>query len=182
MPRTQNACASLAEPAWRRIVQDLEAIVDQRIALESLKVEKHDTRPAGRGRIHISFRLNVLTPSESLQGCLLLPLPAAITLAGYLMMVDDEIVAASRESTSLDVTTKEAMMEICRFVASAVDGVVRSNLPEGYAVEADGCQGVRPDVRPRLDYEEGQDLVVARASLRIHEYEPCEAILVLPAF
>lgn len=177
-----NLCESLAPAIWRRVVEDLQAIVDQRIELLSTDLERHYERPAGAGMIHISFRLGIATPLERLQGCLLLPLPDAITLAGYLMMVDDDVVETSRQAVDLDLTTKEAMLELCGFVAAAVDTVLRTSLPEGFAAEAQGCQGVRPDVRPALDYREGSELVVARARLRIHRYPTSEALLVLPAF
>jgi hypothetical protein len=59
--------------------------------------------------------------------------------------------------------------------------VLRRALSEECATRSDGCQGVRADVRPALSYREGQPLLVARARARVHHFEPCELILVLPA-
>ncbi len=173
-----SLCETLVEPIWKHIVADVGAIIDHRLELLSLSRERHHARPAGVGEIHISFRLGIRTPEELLHGCLLLPLGDAIALAGFLMMVDDDIVERSRDSTELDLTTKEALLEIGTFLAAAVDSAV----PGGFAVIPEGCQGARPGVRPRLDYREGQELIVGRARLAIHHYAPCEALLVLPDF
>jgi hypothetical protein len=40
---------------------------------------------------------------------------------------------------------------------------------------------VRAGVRPALCYVEGEELVVARARVRVHHFEPFEMILMLPA-
>lgn len=175
---TNGLCESLVEPLWKRIVEDLATIVDHKLELLSLATERLQARPAGENQIHISFRLEVQTPEEKLQGCFLLPLPDAISLAGFLMMVDDDIVERSRASTELDLTTKEALLELGTFIAAAADSAV----PRGHAVTAAGCQGVRAGVRPRLRYEEGRELIVARAQVAIHTFAPCEVLLVLPAF
>jgi hypothetical protein len=94
----------------------------------------------------------------------------------------DDAVGRERTRTELDGPFKEALLEVGKFLAGACDSVLRRALSEECATRSDGCQGVRADVRPALSYTEGQPLLVARARARVHDFEACELILVLPAF
>ena len=47
-------------------------------------------------------------------------------------------------------------------------------------MRSEGCQGVKPNVRPALAYSEGSPLVVARAKLRVHSWPAAESLLILP--
>lgn len=171
----------LVASALERIAADLAMIVDRQVSIDLVVVERVNERPAGEGRIHISFKLGFRTPSGERQGCLLVPLPDAVSLAAYLMMTPDEAVAAQRETQDLDRVTKDALLEIGNFVGGASDTAVRDHCRDGHAVRSDGCQGVRAGVRPALRYEEGDELVVGRARARIHDFPEFELILVLPS-
>lgn len=172
----------LANGILGRVAADLSMIVDRELQIAEVQVERHTQRPAGRARVHISFKLSIDFGGETCQGCLLVPLPDAITLAAYMMMLPEEAVAQERHRTALDVPFKEALLEVGKFVAGACDSVLRQALSEECTTRSDGCQGVRADVRPALSYREGQALLVARARARVHQFEPFELILVLPRF
>lgn len=170
----------VVESVLGRIAEDVGMIVDRELRVGEVRVERMRQRVAGRGQVHISFKLVVKAKDEVSYGCLLMPLPEALSLASYLMMVPDEAVAANRESTELDRSTKDALLEIGNFVAGAADAAVRGWFEEGYSVRSEGCQGVRADVRPAFPYEEGDELVVGRAEASVGEFPPFELTLMLP--
>jgi len=66
-----------------------------------------------------------------------------------------------------------------KILASACHAVLGRALP-GNSTRSAGCQGVRANVRPAFDYQEGDRLLVARVRARLAQFEPCEVILVLP--
>jgi hypothetical protein len=171
----------LAGSVLARIAADLSMIVDRDLLLEDVRIERLDQRPAGAGQVHISFKLEIEHRGETSPGCVLVPLPDAISLAGYMMMLPDEVVSAARARTTLDHALKEALLEVGKFLAGACDAVLRQACGGDCAVRSSGCQGVRAGVRPALPYREGLPLVVARARARIHDYEPFELILALPS-
>ncbi len=170
----------LVSGIFERLSTDLGMILDREIAVEEVRTERATHRAAGEGCVHISFKLALKLGEHQRHGCLLVPLPDAIALSAYLMMEPDESVAKERERTELDRPMKEALLEVGNFVAGACDAVVRRVLPEEGSVRSDGCQGVRAGLRPALSYQEGDPLIVGRARARIHEFEPCELILMLP--
>lgn len=171
----------LAGSILARAAADLSMIIDRELELGSVRLEHVVRRPAGQGQVHISFKLALQREGATWQGCLLVPLPDAVALAGFMMMMNDEAVARERARTELDGPFKEALLEVGKYVAGACDAVLRQTLPEGIAVRSDGCQGVRADVRPALEYREGDPLAVARVQARLHDFEPFELILVLPS-
>ena len=173
--------AQLAGSILARAAADLSMIIDRELELGSVRLEHVTKRPAGPGQVHISFKLALQREGAAWQGCLLVPLPDAVALAGFMMMMNDEAVVRERARTELDGPFKEALLEVGKYVAGACDAVLRQTLPEGIAVRSDGCQGVRADVRPALEYREGDPLAVARVQARLHDFEPCELILVLPS-
>lgn len=170
----------LVTSIFERIGADLSMVVDRQIAAENVRVERANRRAVGENQVHISFKLAIQRGETTHQGCLLVPLPDAIALSAYLMMMADDVVAQERERTEVDRPMKEALLEVGNFVAGACDAVLRKTL-ERCSVRPAGCQGVRADVRPALTYSEGDELVVARASGRIGNFEPFEMILQLPA-
>lgn len=170
----------LVDGVLQRVAQDLAMITDREIEVQTGEVARADKRTDGRGRIHISFKLGIQAGDKVLHGALLLPLPDAISLAGYLMMVPDEGVKARRGATSLDAPTKDALMEVGNFVGGAFDAALRDLGHEGLRVRSEGCQGVKANVRPAFRYEEGAPLVVARAQCRIHNWPQFEAVLMVP--
>jgi hypothetical protein len=171
----------LAASILARMATDLSMIVDREFVVDGTRVERRTQRPAGGAVVHISFKLGIEVAGEPRQGCLLVPLPDAIALAGFMMMLPDEAVAEERFRTELDGPFKEALLEVGKFLAGACDAVLRQALPIESATRSDGCQGVRADVRPALEYREGDTLLVARARARVHEFEPFELILALPS-
>ena len=170
----------LVTSIFERISTDLSMIIDREIAVEDVRAGRTHRRVVGASNVHISFKLALQRGQTTHQGCLLVPLPDAIALSAYLMMVPDETVIHERERTDLDRPMKEALLEVGNFVAGACDAVLRRTL-EGCTVRSEGCQGVRADVRPALQYREGDELVVGRARGRIGSFEPFELILQLPA-
>ena len=162
-----------------RVTNDLFTVVDREIQVAELETERVTERAAGLEKIHISFKLAVTFAGETRQGCFLVPLPEAMALAAYLMMVPDEDVESVRDKEPDD-TMKDALLEISSFIAGSCDAVLRSWYPEGCSVRPEGCQGVRPDVRPAFDYVEGDELVLGRATVGIADYEPFELMVMLP--
>jgi len=163
-----------------RIGADLGMIIDRSVRVGEGLVERVDARVAGEGCIHISFRLGVCVDGINKQGCLLIPLAEAISMAGYLMMMSEEDVAEYRGRDSLDTSMKEAMLEVGNFISGACDAVLRRSHLRGASIRSEGCQGVRADVRPVLECEHGEELVVARALARIDTFPEFEMILILP--
>lgn len=161
-----------------RMATDLALLLDRELELSGLTLESATHRPAGKERVHISFKLEIEAGDEGEQGCLLVPLPDAIALAGYLMMKTDEEVRAERARQALDEPTKEALLELAKILASACHAVLGRVVPA--STRSAGCQGVRANVRPALVYREGDRLLVARMRARLAQFEPFELILVLP--
>ena len=168
------------EEIFERIAGDLAMIADREFSIASIETERMDSRPAGEGEIHISFKLGFETPDGNQHGCLLIPLRDAICLSCYLMMVSDDAVAKKRDETDLDSTTKDAMLEVGNFVAGATDSGLRALGVEGVTVGSEGCQGVKPDVRPALVYTDGTTLAVGRAKAKLHDFPEFEMLLILP--
>jgi len=182
MSSTANATTSdseTIEAIFERIAADLGMIIDKEIRISSVSAGRETKRPAGQEAIHISFKLGVRYDGEAKQGCLLIPLPDAITIASYLMMIPDESVEVHRAATELDRSMKDAILEVGNFIGGAADAVLRG-ISARASVRAEGCQGVRPDIRPALAYQEGSELVVGRAQAQVAGYPPFEALLLLP--
>ncbi len=176
----QDLDKRLVEGALARVAQDLSMITDREIEITTTSVERADKRVEGRGKVHISFKLGLQVGERIVHGALVVPLPEAISIAGYLMMTPDEGVKARRGATTLDGPTKDAMMEVGNFIGGAFDAAVRDLGVGQVKVRSEGCQGVRANTRPAFRHEEGEPLVVARAQWRIHNWPPFEALLMLP--
>lgn len=172
----EEFCCDILE----RISSDLGMIIDREFAIDRIKVSRAEKRPEGKSKIHISFRIGFRTPNSVMQGCMLIPLPDALTLSAYLMMVPDDAIKSHRNTTTLDSGTKDAMLEVGNFIGGASDAVIRGLFPEGYSVRFEGCQGVRANVRPALEYTEGDTLVVAKSKAKIHDLPGFDLILMLP--
>ena len=95
-PLSSNSCDLLAEEVLHRIASDLSMIIDRELRLEAAEVARLQERPVGPEQVHISFRFGVHGGQRAAQGCLLVPLPDALSIAGYLMMLPEEQVLASR--------------------------------------------------------------------------------------
>jgi len=164
----------------QRISADLSMIADRDLVFDEITVERMDHRPAGNDRIHISFKMSFQFEHGTQHGCVLMPLPEAIALACYLMLVPDETVAARRKENEVDSSTKDAILEIGNFIGSATYAAIKALGMEDCVVRSSGCQGVRADVRPALPYTEGDALIVGRARAVLHGYPEFEMILILP--
>lgn len=170
----------LVTSIFERIGADLSMVIDREIVAGNIRAERANRRAVGEDQVHISFKLAIQHGETTHQGCLLVPLPEAIALSAYLMMMPDDIVALERRRTDVDRPMKEALLEVGNFVAGACDAVLRKTR-ERCSVRPAGCQGVRANVRPALSYNEGDELVVGRASGHIGNFGPFEMILQLPA-
>lgn len=170
----------LTEHILERIASDLGMIFDREFKISGARSERKNERATGRSKIHISFKLRLKREDDVYHGCVLIPLPDAISLAAYLMMVPDDAVKSHRSTTTLDQSTKDAMLEVGNFISGATDAVVRTWIPEKLTVRSEGCQGVRANVRPAFPYEEGTELIVGRATAQIHSFPEFEIVLMLP--
>lgn len=170
----------LVETIVSRVVDDLALVVDREMSSEIVEVGRTDKRLAGKGKVHISFKLGFQTKESLGHGALVIPLPDAIALASYLMMIPDDTVKQRRQTNDLDRQTKDAMIEVANFVGGATDAAMRSFAREGLSARSEGCQGVRADVRPAFEYAEGTPLVFGRAKISLHTFEPFELLLMAP--
>jgi len=171
---------SMIEEILQRFASDLSMITDRDLSVQQGEVRREAQRPVGRGQIHIAFRMAIAGQAETRYGCLLLPLPEAVSLAGYLMMLPDEDVHERRERETLDEATRDAILEVGGFLAGAMDAALRESTGLEFRVSLDGCQGVRRNVRPALAYREGDPLLVGRARASVHDFPEFELILMLP--
>ncbi|HED65400.1 MAG TPA: hypothetical protein ENJ09_07580 [Planctomycetes bacterium] len=178
---SEKADQKLIKRILNRVSTNLAMLIDREIEIAEIEASREHTRPAGEDQVHISFRLRFTDEDggES-YGSILVPLPDAISMACFLMMVPDAEVSERRKDTDLDQGTKDAMLEVGNFIGAAVEEVCREVVP-GTAVHSAGCQGVRKNVRPAFPYEEGDELLVGRAQARIHTFPEFELILMMPA-
>lgn len=169
-----------AEESIHRIAETLGMIIDKPINVESIQVESVQQRVAGRGSIHISFKLAFQYQGKLAHGALLIPLADAMTIGCYLLMMPDESVKSQRSQTTLGAGLKDALMEVGNFIGGASDAALRGLGLEGIKVRSEGCQGVKANVPPSFVHPEKTPLVLGRAKLRVHSWPPFEAILMLP--
>ena len=171
----------LVEDIIAKVVANVSMLVDREIEVEGVETLRVTERIAGKAKVHISFKLTFRDDDgREAQGCVLVPLPDALSLACYLMMFPEGEVKAHRGNKDLDRSMKDAMLELGNFIGAAVDESLRARV-RGTSARTRGCQGVRANVRPAFAYEEGRELVVGRAKARVHEFPPFELIVMLPA-
>ena len=164
-----------------RVSHSLAAITGCGLGHGGLTVARERTRPAGRSAIHISFKLCFdHDGGRTLYGALLVPLPEAITMACYLLMMPEDAAASRRAEPTPDPCLKEAMLEIGSLIASACNTALAALGAAGWTVRSEGCQGVRANVRPAFPYAEDDELVVGRVTARLAPFPPFELIVMLP--
>jgi hypothetical protein len=167
---------------FQRIAGDLAMIADRELKVHKAEVQRVGARVAGPKSVHISFKLGFQHDGRILHGSLLIPLPDAIALASYLMMMPDDGVKSKRSLSTLDTGIKDALLEIGNFIGGAADAALRSIGLEGLRVRSESCQGVKANVRPAFAYAEGTPLVVGRAKAQLHTWPVFEMVLMLPVF
>ena len=171
------------ETAWGQAA--FEAIRDCLADLHGFQLDIHgfeqaEERPAGVGAIHISMRFLCRRASGREDGgTLLLPLPAAIALSGILLMLPAEAIETLRESEELDTQLRQGMLETGSMLSEAMNRVAKET-KAFISVRFDGCQGVRDGVRPALPYEDGDPLLVGRATAELEGYPSFEILALLP--
>jgi hypothetical protein len=163
-----------------RIAADLTMLTDHPVKIQSTSAQRCQAKPVGARRVHIAFKLSFDWRGQMLHGALLVPLPEAISLACFLLLVPDDGVKAKRALTTLDQATKDAMLEIGNFIGGATDGALRLHFPQGLSVRSEGCQGLRPEQAPAFPYTAGSDLIAGRAKARIADYPPFDLVLIAP--
>ena len=171
--------SELVERVFDRVAVDLGMIIDREIQVHEVQCERSSTRVAGEGGVHISFKLGFYERGNRSHGCLLLPLPDAMTMAGLLMMLEEEEIELLRSSSELERSEKDALLEVGNFMAGACGAVVRTWFQE-CATHSEGCQGVRAGVRPAFDYVEGDVLLIGRAWMQLEGFEPFQVTLMMP--
>lgn len=187
-PQAPTAAVDLArertriEEVLRRILSDLAMITDRDLALEGIAVETAPEPLALEGGVHIAFKLALRCGGVVRRGCLQVPLPDAISIACYLMMVTDEGVSAKRGLETLDETLKDSLLEVGNFVAGAAGGALRDTLREDTEVRTEGCQGLRSGASPALAGPPGQAFVVGRARATLQGFPTFSLLLQLPLF
>ncbi len=166
-----------------RIASDLSMIIDREIQVQDASAERVKKRARGEDTIHLSFKLGFKKDDCEGHGCILIPLPEAVSIASYLMMAPDEVVQAKREENSLDRGLKDAMMEVANFIGGSTDAVLRSwNGKQEVAVCSEGCQGVKAGDVPNFPHDGAAELILGRIQMQVHEFPPFELILMFPSF
>lgn len=170
------------EEVMLRVAGDLSMITDHDLTLDAIEVERSRERVPGPDGVQISFKLAFRKDGEIRHGCLLVPLPDAISLASYLMLIPDEEVAERREWNDLDDATKEALLELGSFIGGATDGALREALGEEIDVRTEGCQGVRAGRPPAIEHGADDEWIVGRAVAHVDPHPQFEMVLEMPAF
>jgi hypothetical protein len=165
---------------FQRIAGDLSMIADRELKVQKAAVQRVTARAAGAHNVHISFKLGFQQGSRIVHGCVLVPLPDAIALACYLMMLPDEAVESKCAQNALESATKDALLEIGNFIGGAADAALRSLGYSDIRVRSESCQGVRENVRPAFAYAEGSALLVGRAQAQLQGWPAFDMILQLP--
>lgn len=180
-PSGTQADREIAATLFRRVAEDLEVVIDRPFAIHSIDVARQREKPVCSDAVHVSFRLRVQREGAEHHGCVLVPLPEAISLAACLLLASDDVVNSRRSERQLDRATKDAILEIGNFIGAAAETALRASLSQDCKASAEGCQGVAVGAKPAFVYAGGDELVLATARAQIHAWPPFELRLVLPA-
>lgn len=165
---------------FTKICEDMAMLLDRPLAVESLRIQRSSNKVAGERVVHIAFRLGVTIDGTLHHGALLVPLSDSISLACYLMMMADDVVALRRKDRELERATKDAMVEVGNLIGGSIDGALRELYAKRTSTRSEGCQGLRAGVAPAFPRPEGSELLVGRAKLKLHTYPSFEVLLMLP--
>ncbi len=172
--------SDLVDATVAELVRLLGRAADCTLTAKPLEVRRLDHRVAGEGGAHVSFRFRVQEGAACREGCLLLPFPEANTLAGRHLMLPPRAVSAWRKLPRPDEDAKEALRQLDRVVATAIDRALVAFTYGRQTVRPRGPQGVRSGIRPALAYEDGDELLVAVLDARLETYPPFYMLLMLP--
>ena len=145
--------------------------------VEAVRSARREEPPPG---VHIAFRQVYRVEEIELEGCLLLPLADAISLAALLMGESLEVVEALRAARGLDDERKSAILELGELVARALDGALRYGLPRGCELAPVGCQGVASGKRAVLSNPDTSRYGIGRAHASVGGFAGGDWILVVP--
>lgn len=171
---------AVVEPCWNRIVHDLALLSDTELAVVDVRAEVVEEIPTARGDVHVAFKFGVEHAGRIRHGCLLAPLPDAITLACLLIMLPGEHIAQQRERRTVDQPLREALLEVSTWIARSLGASLRASEGVDSRIEPESCQGVRRDAQPAIAHEPGERWIVSRAELRHADWPAFEAILLVP--
>jgi len=174
--------SDFTEQILTRICDDMGMMLDRDMPFGEVATTRETSRLAGKGVIHISFKLGFSCKKSGKRGhgAMLVPLAEAIAMAGFLMMTPDGTIEQNRKLKAPDDSGKDAMMELSNLIGGGIDAVLRETHNSQWSVRSLGCQGVKAGVRPAFPYEEGDELITAVMETQIAEFKPFKLILMLP--
>lgn len=171
----------LVQQCFSKVAEDLSMLLDRPLACEQVEIARARQRVAGEKVVHVAFRFAVTVDGVLRHGALLVPLPEAIAMACYLMMMADDVVAARRKDRDMERATKDALLEVGNLIGGSLDCAIREVFPRRTATRSEGCQGLKPGFAPAFPRASDEEHVLARARLTLHEYPGFDAWLMLPA-
>lgn len=172
---------AVSQHVFGKITEDLSMLLDRPLALSELEVERSPHKIPAPKSVHIAFRLGVTVDGVLRHGSLLVPLAEAISMACYLMMMADDVVAARRKDRDMERATKDALVEVGNLIGGSIDCALRETFPKRTSTRSEGCQGLKAGFAPAFPHAADEELVLVRASLALHEYPAFDAWLMLPA-
>ncbi len=180
-PATNASHAERVSELVQRVATDLSMIIEREVRVLSCDVRRAEERAAGAGVVHISLKQAYRHGERTAQGCLLVPLPDALTLAGFFLMLPNDVVEAQRALSTVDAATKDALLEVASFVAGSLGNALAGQGPSGIDVRPASCQGLRPGAVPALAHEPGSEWWIARANIKVHTFAAADVLLLLPS-
>lgn len=177
---SQSSAVELVSEIFAALSLDLESMLEHSVRFGDLHTQLAHQRAQGDGQVHISFRFTLKSQAQVKMGCLLMPLPEANALAGYLLALGERATRVARRIQEPATTMKESMLLLGQIFSTSLGRVAMGRQPLGLQVSSAGCQGVRAGIRPALEYREGAALLVARAESQVGSFAPFETILMLP--
>lgn len=165
----------------RRAAADLSMLIDRPFVVQGVAVERAQRRAAADGGVHISFKLAVQRGQQIVHGALLIPFPEAVSLAAWLHSMGDDEARRRASDTQIDQAMKDGLLEIGNFIAGAAEAACRNMGVAGTRVVSEGCQGVKPGVRPAFTYQDGQALTIGRAEARLANGTAFTMLAMMPA-
>lgn len=181
LDRQQALDRRLVQQCFSKLAEDLSMLLDRPLACSQVEVARARQRVAGEKAVHVAFRFGVTVDGTLRHGALLVPLPEAIAMACYLMMMADDVVAARRKDRDMERATKDALLEVGNLIGGSLDCAVREVFPKRTSTRSEGCQGLKPGYAPAFPRADEEEHVVARAALALHDFPVFDAWLMLPA-